>query len=67
MRRHSGSVRRRDLITAIWERGFRLVRTSGKHETWSNGTAVVAIPRTLKDAGTVRRIVDMVLASAEEA
>jgi hypothetical protein len=65
MRANSGSVDRRQLALALRENGFQLAREGAKHEVWSNGTVSVAVPRTLKGIGTIRRILDVVIASRE--
>jgi predicted RNA binding protein YcfA (HicA-like mRNA interferase family) len=65
MRANPGSVDRRDLISALRERGYVLAR-QGKHEIWSDGrTAPLAIPRTLKGTGTVRKILDQMIEAEE--
>ena len=55
-RRNPGSVKRRQLVSALAARGWVVVR-EGKHEIWANGAAEVQLPRTLKGTGTVRAIV----------
>ena len=52
-----GSVQRRDLVAALREAGFEIVRTHGKHEIWAKGGASIPVPHTLKSTGVVREIV----------
>lgn len=66
MRRNPGSVQRRELVAALRDGGFELVRTHGKHEVWAKGATVIAVPRTLKATGTVRRIVEIIIAEQED-
>lgn len=56
MRRNPGSVKRRDLVAALTEHGWTVARES-KHQIWTNGSATVQVPHTLKGVGTVRAIV----------
>ena len=62
MRRNPGSVSRRDLVAALREHGWALDRQDGKHEVWKRpGGGRIAVPRTLKGTGTVRRIVEQMM------
>ncbi len=63
MRRHPGSVNHRDLTRALTEHGWELARTAGKHEVWVKGSALVMVPRTVKGTGTIRRILDVMIAN----
>lgn len=62
-RRNPGSVPRRDLVAALREAGYELARTHGKHEVWKRGPIKIAVPRTLKAPGTVRGIVEVMVAA----
>lgn len=63
MRANPGGVTKRALVAALREHGFTLARRGGKHEVWSNGAVSVMVPRSLKGVGTVRRILDVMIAS----
>ena len=63
MRESPGSVRRRDLVRALRENGWELARQGAKHQVWARGRAVVMVPRTLKGTGTIRQIVDQIIAA----
>ena len=56
MRRNPGSVKRRDLLGALRERGWVLVRES-KHQIWATGSVEVQVPHSLKSKWTVQGIV----------
>ena len=63
MRENPGSVKRRDLVQALRENGWALAREGAKHEVWVKGTATVMVARALKGTGTIRRIVDLIIAA----
>ena len=56
-------MKRADLVTALRENGFVVKRRGGKHEIWSNGAVSLIVPRSLKGVGTIRQIVDVIIAS----
>ena len=63
MREHPGSVKRRDLVQALRENGWEPAREGAKHQIWAKGTAVLMVPHTLKGTGTIRQIVDQIIAA----
>lgn len=66
MRQRPGSVKKRDLERALREYGFEVKRSGAKHEVWSNGGVTLMVPRTLKGAGTIRHLVEQIIASRSE-
>ncbi len=60
MLRHPGSVKRRELVAALVERGWVVARES-KHQIWAHGSATVQVPHTLKGTGTIRAIVKRII------
>lgn len=67
MRRNPGSVSKRDLDAALRENGWVLERQGAKHEIWSKGDAYSQrVPRSLKGTGTIRRLIETIIASNRE-
>ena len=60
-----GGTKKAQLERALHEAGWWVHRESGKHEIWTNGTATVPVPRTLKGKWTVSDIAKRVLAAEE--
>lgn len=64
MRRNPGTVKRRDLVGALRERGWVVVRES-KHQIWARGSVEVQVPHSLKSKWTVQGIVKRMIEAEE--
>ena len=64
MRRNPGSVKRRNLVSALSARGWVVVR-EGKHEIWAKAGAELQLPHTLKGTGTIRSIIKRMIEIGE--
>lgn len=42
-----GDLSRKDLLSVLYSKGYRYVRTRGDHEMYSNGTHLIAVPKTM--------------------